>query len=142
MIKLNRFDPQKQDLIEQFVEYAQLMGLSGRDLVAIGGKLDRESKKEVKIANMAIIKGFDCLTIGADAKWQLDNRFKLKTAKGAYNFDIYPYYVEIVSLKTKVKQRHSIDPWQYELPRVSEWRTRCRYATLLDINAGRIKLDF
>ena len=63
MIKLNRFDPQKQDLIEQFVEYAQLMGLSGRDLVAIGGKLDRESKKEVKIANMAIIKGFDCLTI-------------------------------------------------------------------------------
>jgi len=141
-MKLSRFSEDKKDLIEQFVEYAQLMGLSGRDLVAIGGKLDRESKKEVKKANMAIIKGFDCLTIGNDFQWQLDNRFKLKTANGAYNFDIHPYYVEIISLKTKVKQRHSIDPWQYELPRVSEWRTRARYTTLLDIAAGRIKLDF
>ena len=42
-MKLNRFSADKQDLIEQFVEYAQLMGLSGRDLVAISGKLDRES---------------------------------------------------------------------------------------------------
>jgi len=141
-MKLNRFSADKQDLIDQFVEYAQLMGLSGRDLVAIGGKLDRESKKEIKKSNMAIVKSFDCLPIGNDAQWQLDNRFKLKTTNGAYNFDIYPYYVEIISLKTKVKQKHSIDPWEYELPRVSEWRTRSRYTILLDIAAGRIKLDF
>lgn len=141
-MKLARFSADKQDLIEQFVEYAQLMGLSGRDLMAIGGKLDRESKKEIKKANMAIVKGFDCLTIGNDARWQMDIRFKLKTPNGAYNFEIGPYSVEIVSLKTKVKQRHSIDPWEYELPRVSEWRTRSRYTILLDIAAGQIKLDF
>jgi hypothetical protein len=141
-MKLSRFSSDKQDLIEQFVEYAQLMGLSGRDLVAIGGKLDRESKKEIKKANMAIVKSFNCLTIGNDAQWHMDIRFKLKTPNGAYNFEIGPYSVEIVSLKTKVKQRHSIDLWEYELPRVSEWRTRSRYTILLDIAAGRIKLDF
>ena len=107
-MKLSRFTSDKQDLIEQFVEYAQLMGLSGRDLVAIGGKLDRESKKEVKKANMAIVKGFDCLTIGNDSQWHMDIRFKLKTPNGAYNFEIDPYSVDITSLKTKVKQRKDL----------------------------------
>lgn len=141
-MKLNRFSADKQDLIEQFVEYAQLMGLSGKDLMAIGGKLERDSKKEIKKANMAIVKSFECLTIGADAKWQLDDRFKLKTTTGAYNFQYLNWgRWEIVSLKTKVKQSHRADPYDYDLPRI-EHQTRSRYALLLDIAAGKLQLNF
>jgi hypothetical protein len=141
-MKLNRFNADKQDLIEQFVEYAQLMGLSGRDLVAIGGKLEREQKKERKLANMAIVKEFQCLPIGKDSPHHLSYRFKLKTTDGAYNFtyDGWDRY-EIVSLRTKVQRMVVVHSWDHDLPK-TDHRTRARYAVLLDIASGKIKLDF
>jgi hypothetical protein len=35
-----RFPADKQEQVRQLVAYAQLMGLDGKDLVSIGGKLD------------------------------------------------------------------------------------------------------
>lgn len=139
---LNRFSKDKQEQLEQFVAYAQLMGLSGRDLVAIGGKIEREQAKQRKIANMEIVKGFECLTIGADTTYDLDRRFKLKTATGAYNFedDSWSRW-EVTSLKTKVKQTHFVDTHEWDLPK-THYRTRQRYAMLLDIASGKFKLDF
>lgn len=139
---LNRFSKDKQEQLEQFVAYAQLMGLSGRDLVAIGGKIDREQAKQRKIANMEIVRGFECLPIGADDKYQLDIRFKLKTVAGAYNFDDDGWNRwEVTSLKTKVQRVHHVDTYDYDLPKTN-YRTRSRYAMLLDIAAGKFKLDF
>lgn len=141
-MKLNRFSEDKQEQLEQFVAYAQLMGLSGRDLVAIGGKIDREEKKVRKDANMEIVRGFECLPIGADNKYDLDDRFKLKTVGGAYNFNSDGWNRwEIVSLKTKAKRSYYADPYDYELPK-TDYRTRSRYAMLLEIAVGRFKLDF
>lgn len=141
-MKLNRFSEDKQEQLEQFVAYAQLMGLSGRDLVAIGGKIEREQAKQKKLANMEIIKSFECLTIGRDDKWKIDERFKIKTVDGAYNFtnDRWDGY-EIISLKTNVKKFHTPYAYDYDLPK-THWRTRQRYAMLLDIATGRFKLDF
>ena len=139
-MKLNRFSKDRQEQLEYFVEYAQLMGLSGKDLMAIGGKIEREQKKERKIANMSIVKGFTCYTIGKD--YSLDYRFKLKTTEGAYNFtyDGWDRY-EVLSLRTKVIKTILIHPWDYDLPK-TDHRVRARYAILLDIAAGKIKLDF
>lgn len=141
-INLNRFSKDKQEQLEQFVAYAQLMGLSGRDLVAIGGKIEREQAKQRKIANMEIVQGFECLPIGADDKYQLDIRFKLKTVDGAYNFedDSWSRW-EITSLKTKAKRTHFVDTYEWDLPK-THYRTRQRYAMLLDIASGKFKLDF
>jgi hypothetical protein len=139
---LNRFSKDRQEQLEQFVAYAQLMGLSGRDLVAIGGKIEREQAKQRKLANMEIVRGFDCLPIGADTKHDLGKRFKLKTADGAYNFEYDGWSRwEITSLKTKAKQGHSVDIWDYDLPK-TDYRIRHRYAILLDIAAGKFKLNF
>jgi hypothetical protein len=140
---LNRFSKDKQEQLEQFVAYAQLMGLSGRDLVAIGGKLDREQAKQRKLANMEIVRGFDCLSIGTDNKYHdLDRRFKLKTINGAYNFysDGWSRW-QVDSLKTKVKLFHSVYDHDYDLPKTN-YMTRHRYAMLLDIATGKFKLDF
>ena len=141
-MKLNRFSEDRQEQLEYFVEYAQLMGLSGRDLVAIGGKIEREQKKERKQANMAIVREFECLPIGRDAPNSYDYRFKLRTTEGAYNFtyDGWDRY-EVVSLRTKVQKVITVHSWDYDLPK-TDHRTRARYAMLLDIAAGRVKLDF
>jgi hypothetical protein len=139
---LKRFSDDKKEQLEQFVAYAQLMGLSGRDLVAIGGKIDREQAKQRKLANMEIVKGFECLPIGSDTQHDLNTRFKLKTATGAYNFEDDSWNRwEVTSLKTKVKKFHSVDPWDYDLPK-TDYRTRSRYAILLDIAAGKFQLNF
>ena len=141
-MKLPRFSADKQEQLEQFVAYAQLMGLSGRDLVAIGGKIDREQAKQRKLANMEIVRSFECLTIGADDKYQLDIRFKLKTVDGAYNFKDNGWNRwEVTSVKTKVRQVRYVDPYDYDLPK-TDYRTRSRYAMLLEIAAGKFKLDF
>ncbi len=139
---LKRFSQDKQEQLEQFVAYAQLMGLSGRDLVAIGGKIDREQVKQRKLANMEIVRSFECLTIGRDDKHQLDARFKLKTLGGSYNFENDHWDGWIVhSLKTKVTKSHRTHSYDYDLPK-TDWRTKQRYAMLLDIATGRFKLDF
>lgn len=142
IMKLNRFSEDKQEQLEQFVAYAQLMGLSGRDLVAIGGKIEREQAKQRKLSNMEIVRGFECLPIGADTRHDLDTRFKLKTTTGSYNFenDTWDGW-EVVSLKTKIKKMHRVHSYEYDLPKTN-YRTRHRYAVLLDIAAGRFKLDF
>jgi hypothetical protein len=139
---LNRFSKDKQEQLEQFVAYAQLMGLSGRDLVAIGGKIEREQVKQRKLANMEIVRSFDCISIGADTKYELDKRFKLKTDIGAYNFEDQGWNRwEVASLKTKVKKTHHVDTYDYDLPK-TDYRTRQRYAMLLDIYFGKFTLNF
>ena len=142
--KLNRFSDDKQDQIEQLIEYAQLLGLTGRDLVAIGGQIDRLQAKERKKANMVLIKGFECLPIGKDSNtaWSLDKRFKLKTATGTYNFDSGGWSSwTVTSLKTKIRKDYNVDPYEYDLPS-TDWGTRQRYTMLLDIANGKFSLNF
>lgn len=140
--KLSRFPADKQDQIEQLIGYAQLLGLTGRDLVSIGGKMDREASKDKKISNMAIVSEFTCLLIGRDrGTHALEHRFKLKTIDGAYNFSADNDRYEIHSLKTNQRRSHRVNEAMYDLPRVS-YRTRLRYAMLLDIAADQFRLDF
>jgi hypothetical protein len=139
---LKRFPEEKQDQIEQLIVYVELMGLTGRDLVAIGGKMDREEASIKKNRNMEIIKSFDCLTIGRDSRWDVNERFKLKTAQGTYNFFSGSWeHWEVTSLSTKKKHSHRPDVYSYDLPK-TDWRTRIRYAILLDIAFGKFLLDF
>ena len=142
--KLNRFGESKQLQIEQLVAYAELLGLSGSDLVAIGGKIEREKAKAQKIANMEIIRSFECLPIGRDVINEMSDRFKLKTINGSYNFynqDGWGFW-EVLSLKTKVRKTYHVDMFGHELPKVKGYRVKSRYALLLDIAAGKIQLNF
>ena len=141
--KLNRFSQARQDQVEQLISYAELLGLSGRDLVAIGGKMDRERAKVRKAANMEIVRSFDCLPIGRDTINEHSIRFKLKTGAGAYNFDNVDGWNmwTVTSLKTKATKNHYVDMYEYELPKI-HYRVRGRYAMLLDIASGKFLLNF
>jgi hypothetical protein len=48
-LKLKRFSEDKHEQIEQLIVWCQMMGLTGRDLVSIGGKLDRMNSPTTKI---------------------------------------------------------------------------------------------
>ena len=151
LIEFKRFPKDKQEQIRQFVSYAQMCGLSGKDIRSIGDKLDRERKAGERRQNMEIIAGFQCLPIGDDRRHEkhknyfqqvLDHRFKLKTARGAYNFKQDYNSWEIKSLTTGVSKRHPTDSWGYALSDSLGWERRGRYAVLLDISQGKLKLDF
>lgn len=142
-LKLNRFSDARQDQVEQLISYAELLGLSGRDLVAIGGKMERERVKAKKTANMALVGTFECLPIGRDTITERTVRFKLKTSTGAYNFenvDNWDHWT-VLSLSTKVKKFHRADLYEYDLPRL-HYLLRSRYTVLLDIALGKFLLDF
>ena len=146
--KLPRFSEEKMIQIEQLISYATLLGLSGRDIVAIGGKMDRQRSSVERKANMEIVKSFKCLPIGGDSGSQssLDERFKLKTINGAYNFKSADNWRtwQIVGLKSKKTIYYSTKSDEYELPRAAYggYLTRSRYAVLLDIATGKLLLDF
>jgi hypothetical protein len=53
-----RFDAEKQEQIQQLIAWARLMGLNGRDLVSIGGKLDRLNKQEELRRNKELVDKF------------------------------------------------------------------------------------
>lgn len=141
-----RFPAEKQDQVRGLVNYATLMGLTGKDLVSIGGKLDRLKVAMERKSNMNIIAGYECLPIGQDRNSRnkdshMDERFRLKTAKGSYKFESDYSGWKITSSTAVVKKFKSPDEYAYQLGNVS-WRRRSRYSLLLDISAGKLVLDF
>ena len=147
-MEFKRFSKDKQEQINQFVAYAQMMGLTGKDIRSIGDKLDRERKAVERKANMEIIKGFKCIAIGKDAMHKgemlesmLDNRFKLKTDSGVYKFNerygIWEIYNPVT--QTGIKHRPSYD---HEVGTSRFWSRACRWHLLLDIYFGKVSLNF
>lgn len=45
-LKFRRFSEDKQEQVRQLVAYTTLMGLSGKDLISIGTKLERIRKMQ------------------------------------------------------------------------------------------------
>jgi hypothetical protein len=52
-----RFDAEKQEQIQQLIGWARLLGLTGRDLISIGGKLDRATAQQELRRNKEIALG-------------------------------------------------------------------------------------
>lgn len=138
-----RFSEAKQEQIRGLVQYATLMGLTGKDLVSIGGKLDRLKAQEERKRNMDIVNSFECLYIGKDRGLEINHRFRLKTANGDYRFErTWGDEWTVTSYQTKCTVRHSAYVHQHNLPAKPGWDARIRYALLLDIDRGRLQLNF
>ena len=140
--KLKRFSDAKYAQVEQLISYSQLLGLTGADLVSIGGRMQREAKQARKLQNMRIIEGFVCLPVGRKGH-TIDQRFKIDGPNNHYRFenrgsDIW----HVINIKTRKVKTHYPNPWDKELPRAKQWSTMVRYAMLLDVASGMFKLDF
>jgi hypothetical protein len=141
-----RFAADKQDQVRALVNYATLMGLSGKDLVSIGGKLDRIKASRERKQRIAIVQGYQIKPIGKDAnKTKYDQahavsrRFKLETATGAYYFENHYEGWKISNPRTKATIRHHCE--YYDWGSVS-FDLRERYNVLMDYHEGLLQLNF
>lgn len=136
-----RFDGRIEQ-IEKLMVYAELMGLTGADLVSIGNKMKRRAENRDKERNLDAISNFVTLPIGQDKDndWVKSHRFKLKTELGSYNFYNRDYgRWDIQSCSTDKKITHWIK--LAEFPR-SNYRIDQMRSCLLDIAENRLLLNF
>jgi len=118
-IEFSRFSKEKQDQVRALVNYATLMGLNGKDLVSIGGKLDRVKARREINTNRAIISNMDLRTIGKDKDcW---TRWAWVDSQGTkYYFDDVTYgSVFITNTSTKQTLRCRYDSWA--MPDTGRW---------------------
>ena len=138
-----RFPVEKQEQVRQLVAYAQLMGLDGKDLVSIGGKLDRiKAAAEYKRNKSLVESSFEFLPVGRDkGDHYLNSRWRIKTAGGSYTFtaqgwDMY----RVKSNKTGGIVNHRVTN-DYSLG-TGDYYKRRRYAVMLDVCNGLLPLNF
>lgn len=136
--RLKRFDKSKHEQLVGLLQWCQLMGLSGKDLVSLGGHIDRLQTREQAEKNLDIVRGYKIDNVGRIE--DSDQRFSLKTLNGRYRFDYYTYdQVMVTSYRTKIKKCLHLD--DFEFGRVG-WRKRWVYRALLNVHSGKILLDF
>ena len=138
-----RFPENKQEQVRQLVAYDQLMGLDGKDLVSIGGKLDRiKASAECKRNRSLVETSFEFLYVGRDSgEYTLNNRWRIKTAGGSYTFEARGWDVyRVKSNRTGAVIEHRVTA-DYSLG-TGDYYKRRRYAVMLDVCNGLLPLNF
>ena len=138
-----RFPENKQEQVRQLVAYAQLMGLDGKDLVSIGGKLDRiKAAAEYKRNRSLVETSFEFLNVGRDhGEYTLNNRWRIKTAGGSYTFEARGWDMyRVKSNRTGAVVDHRVTA-DYSLG-TGDYYKRRRYAVMLDVCNGLLPLNF
>lgn len=142
---LRRFPESKHEQIQQLMSYIQLCGVTGKDLVSIGGYLDRSRKSETyrqaKERVDTYIRDGIISAVGKDSPDQMPNRFKYNGIDGVYRVDNDGWNRwNITSSSTKVQK--IVQPTQHDWPSHLRWGKRQFYDVVLDIADGKLKLDF
>ena len=138
-----RFPAEKQEQVRQLVAYAQLMGLDGKDLVSIGGKLDRiRASAEYRRNKSLIESSFTFLPVGRDTgEYYLNSRWRIKTAGGSYTFTAGGWgEYRVKSNQTGIVRTHRATE-DYSLG-TGDYYKRRRYAMMLDVANGIFPLNF
>lgn len=137
--RLKRFSQQQHDQLEQLLAWCQLMGLTGKDLVSLGGHIDRMQAAERKEKCKNIVNSFNIKPVGKDRA--IEHRFSIKTIHGQFRFSSDGFdWVEVFSYVTKDKRRYAL-PYYTDIGQM-HWRKRWIHRALLAVHDGTIKLDF
>jgi hypothetical protein len=146
---LARFPDSKHEQIKQLMGYIQLCGVTGKDLVSIGGYIDRERKKETTKSNLARIADLDIQLI-AKAKrdtrqewWH--QRWRVVTANGnKYDFTDYTWNnYRVYSHATKItKSITASDHYAGGWPSTWRYNKIQAHEIMMDVIDGRFLLNF
>ena len=104
LLEFKRFSADKQEQIRQLVAYTQLMGLTGKDLVSIGGKLDRIQRRKELESNLAIGLSYECVIAGQSKKDKIKNENRKwyytdgHGTKWMFNGDYYGISISLLQL--------------------------------------------
>ena len=137
--RLKRFDKSKHDQLEQLIAWSTMMGLSGTDLVSLGGHIARAQAKEAAKRNVDLVDGLGCEPIGKDDS--MESRWKIKRGDVTYHFTKNGWRdVRVTNTSTKASVYHQAG--HYELGNLlgNLRRGTTRYCAMLDYSEGKIKL--
>jgi hypothetical protein len=139
--RLKRFDKSKHEQLEGLLHWCALMNLSGKDLVSLGGHIDRMQTRNIINQNRHMAESIPIETVGNDKN--TDKRWIINTPSGKYRFEIFDSrwdFIRVISYKTKAKRQFALkDEWD-----IGEihWHKRTKYLALLNYHFGHITLDF
>lgn len=141
-LTFKRFSPEKQEQIRQLVAYTALMGLDGKDLVSIGGKLDRIAKRQELDRNLEIGRSYVITPVGKNQKERNSNKntkwYFVDSSGKKWRFDkgSYSFYVFARNCETNVQRQFEI----YSL--VSKPVSNFPANVMANYHHGHIKLNF
>ena len=140
--RLKRFDKAKHEQLEQLIAWSQLMGLTGKDLVSLGGHIARAQEREEVDRNINLVDNMGCEPIGKDSA--MDTRWKFAQRGVVWHcVDSGGYASSVRITNTKTKVTRTFRPGHHALGRMGWHSGRgLRYRTMLDISEGKILLDF
>lgn len=136
---MSRFGADRGPQIEQLISYITLLGFTGKDLVAIGGKMERQKEKNIALHNEEIVKQFKFELIGQDRDVNHRGRFKIKNPYGTYHVQCQSFWHgEVKNTKTRVKKNYFVN----YCPTVGKGYIPEVKQAILAIANGVITLDF
>lgn len=143
-IEFSRFPPEKQEQIRALVSYTTMMGLTGKDLISIGGKLDRLKTKNEIANNRRIIDQMltDKIirTVGKDK--DMRRRWVYLQGGTRYYFtDTHWGSVTVANPKTGQRRNITI-PSFYQFGRYRVYNNRDVANIMLNVHFGEIMLNF
>lgn len=144
-----RFPEEKQEQVRQLVAYCTLMGLTGKDLVSIGGKLARIDDKKEALRMIQIAQSYESSIVPVgksekDRKTNEGSRWIYTDALGAkWEFTTHSGWSINIKSRTTGKQKHIY--LNNSLP--MGVRRSCRgkaymYNALIALHNGEFKLNF
>lgn len=143
-LEFSRFPKEKQDQIRGLVSYTTMMGLTGKDLISIGGKLDRLKVKNEILKNRKVIDNMvaekTIVAVGKDK--DMTRRWAYVTATARYYFtDVTWRGVTITNARTNKTQFVRI-PNHYNFGRYRVGNNRDLPNVMLCVHNGEIVLNF
>lgn len=150
---LKRFPESKHEQIKQLMSYIQLCGVTGKDLVSIGGHIDRTNRAENFKKIQSRINDFTFHPVGEhDRKLAKINRWHWWNAKwaiitptGRYVFDsdYWGYVFNVTNTKTKVRNTFTVtgnhsEDFTTSVPYIK----KCAYEIMMDVADGHVVLNF
>ena len=133
-----RFPAEKQEQVRQLVGFATLMGLSGKDLVSIGGKLDRIKQAKEREHLRSILRDMDLKPIKAGG---YSTSWYYVSGGVKYHFKGDMWGVVITNMATKHKvEVYNVKNWYYELGKFSLFGNSNIPKVMLNVWDGSIQL--
>lgn len=144
LLEFKRFPAEKQEQIRQLVSYCTLMGLNGKDLISIGGKLDRLQERHKFESSLAIGLSYKCVTVGKSAKEKERNQNRKwyytdgNGVKWKFDRDCSYYNDSVVVTNCDSGKQKTF----YHENFVKKPRTNARANIMANVHYGTITLNF
>ena len=144
-LSFRRFSDDKQEQVRQLIVYTTLMGLTGKDLISIGGTLERLKERQEQTTNLHIAEGYaaNVVTVGKTQsdrdRYENQRWVHTDSAGNKWEFQTSSYYqCDIINRSTGKRRKFYLEIY---VDKHLKGKGRM-YNALLNLHHGNIQLNF